>query len=53
MDRDFELVKHEYFVKLYLKVCEAEIALIFEELDNKYLFMQDNAFIHQAYSIQD
>jgi hypothetical protein len=31
---------------------EAEVVLIFEELDDGYLFMQDNIFIHRAYSVQ-
>jgi hypothetical protein len=52
IDRDFELAKHRYSARLYLEVCEAEVALIFEELDNGYLFMQDNASIHRAYLVQ-
>ena len=52
MDRDFESAKHGYFANSYLEVCEAEIASIFEELDDEYLFMQDNASIHRAYLVQ-
>jgi hypothetical protein len=51
MDRDFESKKHRYSAKSYLKVLDAEIKLIFEELDKGYIFMQDNAFIHKAYII--
>jgi hypothetical protein len=35
-----------------LEVYEAEIALIFEELNDGYLFMQDNASIYRAHSVQ-
>ena len=35
-----------------MEVCDAKVAPIFEELDDRYLFMQDNASIHQAHSIQ-
>jgi hypothetical protein len=42
MDRDFESAKHRHSVKLYLEVCEAEITPIFEKLDGRYLFIQDN-----------
>jgi hypothetical protein len=53
MDRDFELAKHGYLVRSYLEVCEAEVAPIFEELDDGYLFIQDNASIHWAYTVWD
>ena len=46
MDRDFKLAKHGYSANSYLEVREAEIAPIFKELDDGYLFMQDNASIH-------
>ena len=52
IDRDFESAKHGYSARSYLEVCEAEIAPIFEELDNGYLFMQDNASIYRAHSVQ-
>jgi hypothetical protein len=52
MDRDFESAKHGYSAKLYLEVYEAEIAPIFEELDDRYLFMQDNTSIHRVYLVQ-
>jgi len=52
MDRDFESAKHGYSAKSYLEVCEAEVAPIFEELDNRYLFMQDNASIHRANTVK-
>ena len=53
INRNFKLAKHGYLARLYLEVCEAEVASIFEELDNKYLFMQNNAFIHRAYTVRD
>jgi Transposase/DDE superfamily endonuclease len=53
MDRDFESAKHGYSARSYLEVCEAEVAPIFQELDDGYLFMQDNASIHTAYSVRD
>ena len=52
MDRDFESAKHRYSVKSYLEVCDAEVALIFEELDDGYLFIQDNASRHRAHSVR-
>jgi hypothetical protein len=52
MDRDFESAKHRYFARSYIKVLDAEVELIFEELDNGYLFMQDNASIHRAHTVQ-
>jgi hypothetical protein len=39
MDRDFESAKHGYSAKSYLEVYEAEVAPIFEKLDDRYLFM--------------
>jgi len=51
MDRDFESAKHGYFANSYLKVYEAEVALIFGYLDDGYLFMQDNTSIHRAHTI--
>ena len=35
-----------------MEVCEAEVAPIFEELDNRYLFMQDNASIYRANTVK-
>ncbi len=29
INRDFKLIKHEYFARSYFKVCEAEVAPIF------------------------
>jgi len=52
MDRDFESAKHGYSARSYLEVCDAEVAPIFEELDDGYLFMQDNASIHRAHSVR-
>ena len=52
MDRDFESAKHGYSANSYLEVCEAEVAPIFEELDNGYLFMQDNASIYRANTVK-
>jgi len=53
MDRDFESAKHGYSARSYLEVCDAEVAPIFEDLDEGYIFMQDNASIHTAQTIQD
>jgi hypothetical protein len=39
MDRDFESKKHRYSARSYLKVCDAEIAPIFEQLDDGYIFI--------------
>ena len=38
-DRDFDSAKHGYSARLYLEVCDAEVAPTFEELDDGYLFM--------------
>ena len=46
MDRDFESLKHGYSANSYLEVLEAEVRPIFEDLDNRYQFMQDNASIY-------
>jgi hypothetical protein len=51
IDCDFESAKHGYSAKSYLEVCEVEIALIFEELDDRYLFMQNNTSIYRAYLV--
>jgi len=51
MDRDFESAKHRYSARSYLEVCEAEVAPIFEELNNGYIFMQDNASIYRAHLV--
>ena len=53
MDRDFESAKHGYSTESYLEVLEAEVKPIFEELDARYLFMQDNASIYRAYKVRD
>jgi hypothetical protein len=37
MDRDFESKKHGYFARSYLEVCNAEVAPIFEQLDDRYI----------------
>jgi hypothetical protein len=52
MDGDFESAKHGYSANSYLEVCDAEVAPIFQELDEGYVFMQDNASIHRAYSVK-
>jgi hypothetical protein len=39
IDCDFESAKHRYSARLYLEVCDAEVAPIFEELDDEYLFI--------------
>ena len=46
IDYNFKLAKHKYLANLYLEVYKAKVAPIFEELNNKYLFMQDNASIY-------
>ena len=51
MDRDFESKKYGYSARSYLEVCDTEIAPIFEQLDEGYIFMQDNASIHTAGSV--
>jgi hypothetical protein len=51
MDRDFESKKHGYSANSYLEVLEAEVEPMFEELDEGYLFMQDNASIHKAHKV--
>ena len=53
MNRDFELAKYGYSANSYLEVCEVEVAPIFQELDDGYLFIQDNASIYTVYSVQD
>jgi hypothetical protein len=53
MDQDFESTKHRYSAKSYLEVPDAEIALIFIELDDRYQFMQDNVSIYTTGSISE
>jgi hypothetical protein len=53
MDRDFESAKHGYSANFYLEVLEAEVGPIFENLDTRYMFMQDNASIHITYKGRD
>jgi hypothetical protein len=36
-----------------LKVLNAEVEPLFEELDDGYLFMQDNASIYTVYTARD
>ena len=49
MDRDFESKKHGYSANSYLEVLDAEVTLIFEDLDDEaYQFIQDNASIYTA-----
>jgi hypothetical protein len=52
INRDFKLAKHGDSARLYLEVYKAEVVLIFKELDNGYLFIQDNASIHRAHLVQ-
>jgi hypothetical protein len=35
-----------------LEVYKAKVTLIFKKLNNKYLFMQDNAFIYRANTVK-
>ncbi len=53
MDQDFESKKHGYSARSYIEVLDAEVEPIFEELDEGYLFMQDNASIHTAHTVRD
>jgi len=53
MDRDFESKKHGYSANSYLEVLDAEVEPIFEDLDDGYMFMQDNASIHTANKVKD
>jgi transposase len=54
MDRDFESKKHGYSARSYLEVLNAQVAPWYEELDDDaYVFMQDNAPIHNAYVVRD
>jgi len=53
MDRDFESKKHGYSAESYLEVLEAEVAPTFENLENGYVFMQDNASIHTAAKVKE
>ena len=52
MDRDFESTKHRYSARSYIKILNAEVALIFEDLNDGYEFMQDNASIHTAHTVR-
>ena len=49
MDRDFASKKHGYSAESYLEVLGAEVGLIFEDLEQGYEFIQDNASIHPAH----
>ena len=53
MDRDFESAKHGYSANSYLEVLDAEVEPIFEDLDDGYQFMQDNASIHTAHKVRE
>jgi hypothetical protein len=52
IDRNFELAKHKYSARSYIKVLEAEIEPVSEVLDTGYLFMQDNTSIHRAHTVR-
>ena len=53
MDRDFESKKHGYSANSYLEVLDAEVAPAYANLDPGYIFMQDNASIHQAHKVRE
>jgi hypothetical protein len=53
IDRNFETKKHRYSANSYLKVLNAEVELIFKDLDEGYIFIQDNASIHTAHKVRD
>jgi hypothetical protein len=53
MDRDFKSAKYKYFINFYLKVLEVKVGLIFDNLNKRYMFMQDNAFIYITYKVRD
>jgi hypothetical protein len=53
LDRDFESKKDGCSANSYLEVLNAEVEPIFEDLDEGYMFMQDNASIHTAYKVRD
>jgi hypothetical protein len=54
LDRDFESKKHGYSARSYIEVLDSQVAPWYEELDNNtYVFMQDNAPIHTANSVQE
>ena len=46
INRDFESQKYRYSTNSYIKVLDAELALIHEKLDLGYIFIQDNTSIH-------
>jgi hypothetical protein len=52
IDRDFKSKKHGYSAESYLEVLEAEISLIFEDLEPGYEFIQDNIFIYIARKVK-
>ena len=54
IDRDFKSKKHKYSANLYIKVLDAIVAPVIEELNNLgYIFIQDNAFIYIAYLVRN
>ena len=53
MDRDFESKKHRYSAESYLEVLEAEVTPMFENLENSYVFIQDNASIYTAAKVKE
>lgn len=53
IDRDFKSKKHSYSANLYLEVLEVELDPIFEELNNGYEFIQDNASIYGASKVKE
>ena len=53
IDWDFKSVKYRYLANSYFKVLDVEVKPIFKRLDNKYLFIQDNASIYTIYKVQE
>ena len=54
MDRDFESKKHGYSANSCLEVLDAMVAPAIAEInDPGYIFMQDNASIHTAFTVRD
>jgi hypothetical protein len=52
LDRDFASKKHRYSAKSYIKVLNAQVAPYYNDYEDPgYIFMQDNASIHTAYTV--
>ena len=53
IDRDFKSKKYRYSANSYLKVLNTEVEPIFKDLNEGYMFIQNNASIYTAHKVRD